>query len=402
MHFVFPTSVYMFPCRSYDSRTVSTRPYGGLICKERYFKNQGVYGNIPFKNDRDYIIDLAVRIQDLQLGNNEHDGDDEAIIFEIGLTDKKIHMSYLYEIKEHTWVVYGTQRGDGVCVRYNDRIAPCDWFLKGDNTSGLWVAHFSLLFQPEKKLLQINSNFSTYSFTNISGNHPLWPVYAIYYNYSLASISIASSLPKCQKFQQSTLSAGLYLSVDGKTLSNRHQLDSQNQSLLNTISSYIFTESVNIKRQRHAVYALEISFDENRYLPNNTILFETGFLFNNRIDNEDGNIIFVNYDYKQNTSTYNIGFRNGSSVIYENTEGGASSIIIRVLLHFDILKSECHTVFIGSSALQGMHMSFKDKVLSTLPQFFIRKRCTFCTPDIRADMKRLTLYDLDVLRLTFI
>lgn len=132
-----------------------------------------------------------------------------------------------------------------------------------------------------------------------------------------------------------------------------------------------------------------------------TILFEIGFLYNNRIDNEDGKISFVNYDYIQNTPTYNIRFRNGSRVIYENAEVGVSSIMIRVLLRFDIRKSQCHIVFIGRSVLNGMHMSFKDKVLSTLPHIFIRKRCIFCTPDLRADMKRLTLYDLDVLRPTF-
>ncbi|CAG2205932.1 unnamed protein product [Mytilus edulis] len=332
MHFVFDTSENSFPCRSYDSRTVSTRPYSGLICKERFFKNQGIYGNIPFKNDQEYKIDIVVRIEDLQLGNDEQEEPDEKMLFEIGLTDQKIHMLYLYENKEHTWAVYGTQRGDGVCVRYNDRIESCDLFLKGDNISGLWEVHFSLWFQPEKENLLIISNFSTYSFTNISGTNPLWPVYAIYYNNSLASITIVSSSPPCQTFQKSTVSAG--------------------------------------------------------------------FVYNSLVDDhddEDGNIVFVyNYDYKQNISTYNIDLTDGSSAIFVNTEG-VSSIVIRVIVSFNATASNGRITFVSASGIPKLYiMSYEQGGLGTFPQFFIRKRCTFCTPDLRVDMKRLTLFDLKV------
>ncbi|XP_071140804.1 uncharacterized protein [Mytilus edulis] len=399
MHFVFDTSDYMFPCRSYDSRTVSTRPYSGLVCKERRFKNQGIYGKFPFKNDQEYKIDLAVRIEDLELGNDEHDGDDEAVLFEIGLTDKNIHMSYLCDNKEHAWVVYGTHCGDGVCVRYNDRIAPPDFFLKEDNSSGLWEVHFSLWFQPEKENLLIISNFSTHSFTNISGNNLLWPVYAIYYNNSLTSISIITSSPSSQSFQKSTLSEGLYISFDSKTLANRKKLNSQNITLLNAKSTYIFTKSVNMNRFKSSMSALEIRFDENRYLPNNTILFEMGLLYNDLMHEEGGNIIFVNYNYKQNTSTYNIGCTDGSSAIFKNVEG-VSSILIRVILHFHVTASESQgrMKLVSGNGIQLTYIStFKHSGLSTFPQFFIRKRCTFCTPIIRADIKQFTLFDLIVI-----
>ncbi|VDI24710.1 Hypothetical predicted protein [Mytilus galloprovincialis] len=337
----------------------------------------------------------GVRIEDLELGNDEHDKDNEEILFEIGLTNKNIHMSYLCDKKEHAWVVYGAHCGDGVCVRYNDRIAPPDFFLKGENSSGLWEVYFSLWFQPEKETLLIISNFSTHSFTNISGNNRLWPVYAIYYNNSLTSISIISSSPSSQSFQKSTLSEGLYISFDSKTLANRKKLNSQNITLLNAKSTYIFTKSVNMNRFKSSMFALEIRFDGNRYLPNNTILFEMGFLYNDLMHEEGGNIIFVNYDYKQNTSTYNIGFTDGSSAIFKNAEG-VSSILIRVILHFNVTASECqgHMNLVSGSGILTTYMSFRHSGLGTFPQFFIRKRCTFCTPIIRADIKQFTLFDL--------
>lgn len=326
---------------------------------------------------------------------------DERVIFEIGLSRKKVHDSYVYENKEHAWVVYGVNCGTDLCLQYNDRLLPYIQRIKHDEESDLLETRLGLSFEPKTKSLHVISNSSTviYTFTNVSAaDADLWPICGIYSNDNLISMSIISSSPSFVTFDASTLFLGLFVSKDGREFANWNKSVSDNQ-FHNPISSYIFSQPMIISESQEEVfYTVEIIIQESRCLPNNTMLFEVGTIGKNYIGTEFLIKILKRYDFEQNSLGYFTKHMNETLKLCDSNSTTLPVFTIKTLVSFHVSTNSFNITLYCNNDTNGINYKFYgqvvDKYPPTVPQFYIRKTCIFCRPYIEAKIRIVNFREL--------
>ncbi|CAC5356551.1 TRIM2_3 [Mytilus coruscus] len=392
LHFIYNNSPTLFPCRSFDNKRVSSKPYSsGFICSDRRYKFKGIFGNTSFNNDQAYELDISVRIEGIK--QRIHD---ERVIFEIGLSRKKIHDSYLYENSDNAWVVYGVNCGTDLCLQYNDRISPYIQRIKHDKDSGLLETRLVLRFEPKTKSLKVSSNLSTvtYTFTNVSAAEAaLWPICGIYHNDSFVTMSINSSYPSFVTFDATTLFPGLFVSKDAKVFANWKKSVS-GIHFHNPISSYIFSEPMISKSQEEVFYTVEIIIKENRFLPNNTMLFEVGTLGKHHFGTEFFINILIKYDFEQNSIGYFSEHMNGTFKLCDSNSISLPVFTITAIVSFHGATNSFRITLLCNNGGWAFYENFIEKYPTTFPQFYLRKTCIFCRPYIEAKIRRVNYREL--------